>query len=137
ATTEATGHHKRDAETMEEDGEIFEMWSSEMWRSNYKVSPSDSGTPSLVYFWEKDIEIGRGTYESRTDYVASYSGGELEWVYSVRTGSSEVGPEQREALYTFARKGGQIVSIEEMAIIDYGEQDWKEHLVQVSRYTGS
>jgi hypothetical protein len=137
-TPEATGHHERKADTEEFDGEVVEMWSSETWRSNYKVSLSASGTPKLVYFWEKDVEHGRGTYETRTDYLASYTdSGELQWVYSLQVGSSEIGPDRREMLYSFVRSGGQITTIERKAILDFGEQDWKEHRAMVSRYAGS
>ena len=137
ATDEATGFSERDADTFEEEGEVIEMWSSELVRSNHKVLMSGS-SPKLIYFWEKRVEHGRGTYEDRTDYLASYSAaGELEWVYRVSEGSSELGPERWEALYSFVRTGGQISVVEEKSIGDVGEQDWKEHLVYVTRYSGA
>ncbi len=114
------------------------MWSHETWRSNHKVKFSDSSQPQLVYFWEKTIEHGRGTYESRTDYLISYSSaGELAWLYTLHEGSSELGPERRESVLSFTRQGGQITVIEEKEVLDIGMDDWEEHKVWLNRYTGS
>jgi hypothetical protein len=137
-TAEAANQHESQAEEIEDNGEIIEVWSNQMWRSNHKVSRTDSGTPKLVYFWEKEIEEGRGSYESRTDYLVSYAEtGELKWLYLVVEGESEVGAERQESLYTFVRDGGQISVIEAKMISDFGEGDWREHSVQVHRYAGT
>ena len=112
------------------------MWSLETWRSNVRVQWTDNTRTKMkaVYFWEKTIEEGRGTYEAKTEYVISYAdNGYIEWIYSSREGASEMGPEHTEHLLEFERRGTKLAPKQQRSLSSYEEAELDDHAA-VIRY---
>ncbi|MEL6341788.1 MAG: hypothetical protein AAFV53_01550 [Myxococcota bacterium] len=128
-TEDALGDHKKE----EEGEEGYIMWSQEIWRSNARVDFAAPNRPRTVYFWEKIIEEGRGTYESKVEYVVHYTDdGVVDWIYSSSRGSSEIGPEHNERLLTFQRAERKVAPAQALLLNEYEMMDEKFHASIVS-----
>ena len=122
-----------------DDGDGYEMWSMEVWRSNVRVEWTDKPGRNepfrTVYFWEKTIEQGRGTYEYKTEYVVRYGeDGSLAWIYSVRTGTGEVGQEEVEELITFKRQGRKLMPETRQFLTQFKDSPEAQDYASITRY---
>jgi len=123
--TEALADHEKTAET---DGQ-YEMWSEEIWRSHVKVRPAADGRPQTLYFWEKSIVHGRGTYETKTEYVVEFGDdGAIDWIFASSIGSSEMGPEHNETMTTFRQQGGKVMPVYRDTLTTFEQEEAADYV---------